>query len=373
MKKKRFTADFSGDTRKMPKKNPKPEDYEQMFKGNADDSFKIGLSITKKTLKLYTDFYSSDIIIASPIGLRRIIGAEGESNRDHDFLASVEVLIMDQPEVFMMQNWDHVLHLLNHIHLQPKSSHDADFSRLRSWCANGWTKYYRQTLIFSSLQFPEINAIFNKHCRNYAGKVKTANTSTSGSISQVVVQLPLTFQRMDIASHVDALNTRLEFFTTKILPHYKDTLMNHCMIFIPSYFDFVALRNYFRNEDLSFVQVCEYGKPGSVAKARDMFFHSSAHFMLYTERAHFHFRYRIKGIRHLIFYAPPLFPHFYSEMCNLMQEGYQNPRAGTPSNMSVSMLFSKYDMLQLSAIVGMERAQKMLRSEKHVHMLMTKE
>lgn len=41
--------------------------------------------------------------MASPLGLRLIIGAEGEAQRDYDFLSSIEVLILDQAEVFLMQ------------------------------------------------------------------------------------------------------------------------------------------------------------------------------------------------------------------------------------------------------------------------------
>jgi len=37
------------------------------------------------------------------------LGAEGEKGRDYDFLNSVEVLILDQAEIFLMQNWDHIL------------------------------------------------------------------------------------------------------------------------------------------------------------------------------------------------------------------------------------------------------------------------
>lgn len=74
-----------------------------LFAGNTEDTFKVGLSLTKKSLKLYADFYSSDIIVASPLGLRMIIGAEGERNREYDFLASVEVLVLDQTELFLMQ------------------------------------------------------------------------------------------------------------------------------------------------------------------------------------------------------------------------------------------------------------------------------
>ncbi|XP_060826908.1 U3 small nucleolar RNA-associated protein 25 homolog [Bombus pascuorum] len=373
MNKTRFMEDFSGNELAMSKKNPKPEDYELTFQGNTDDTFKIGISITKKTLKLYSEFYSSDIIISSLLGLRILIGAEGEADRDYDFLASIELLILDQAELFLMQNWDHMIHILNHLHLQPKDSHGTDFSRVRSWCANGWTKYYRQTLIFSSIHVPEIYGVFNKKCYNYAGKVKIINPISPGSICQVAVQIPQVFHRFDTSSHSQALEYRMEFFIAKILPQYKDTIMNHTLIFIPSYFDFVKLRNYFKKEEYSFVQICEYSKDAKVARARDMFFHSDAHFLLYSERFHFFRRIRVKGIRHIIFYAPPIFPQFYVEMCNLMQEANQNPRSGSGSNMTITMLYCKYDIMQLSAIVGAERANKMFGSEKSIHMLMTGE
>ena len=75
----------------------KPDDHYQTFAGNTDDAFRIGLTVSKKQLKLYTEFYSSDVIIASPLGLRMVIGSEGEDEKkDFDFLASIEVLVLDQ-------------------------------------------------------------------------------------------------------------------------------------------------------------------------------------------------------------------------------------------------------------------------------------
>jgi U3 small nucleolar RNA-associated protein 25 len=50
----------------------------------------LGIAVTKKALKLFTDFYASDILLASPLGLRMVL------ENDADFLASVELLIMDQ-------------------------------------------------------------------------------------------------------------------------------------------------------------------------------------------------------------------------------------------------------------------------------------
>jgi len=50
--KSRFDEEFTGGELFMPKKNPKPEDFEQLFAGNVDDNFRIGLNLTKKCLKV---------------------------------------------------------------------------------------------------------------------------------------------------------------------------------------------------------------------------------------------------------------------------------------------------------------------------------
>lgn len=68
-----------------------------------------GVSILKRSIRLYAPFYSSDIIIASPLGLRTVLGADGEKKREFDFLSSIELLIVDQADVFLMQNWEHLL------------------------------------------------------------------------------------------------------------------------------------------------------------------------------------------------------------------------------------------------------------------------
>ena len=86
-----------------------PDSYLQLFEGNSDDCFRVGLTVRKTALTLYTKFYSSDIILASPLGIRMIIGGEGDKNRDYDFLSSLEMVIVDQMDVFLMQNWDHLM------------------------------------------------------------------------------------------------------------------------------------------------------------------------------------------------------------------------------------------------------------------------
>lgn len=52
MNKNRFIEEFTGHEIVMPKKNPKPEDYELLFRGNSGDDFRIGITVTKKSLKV---------------------------------------------------------------------------------------------------------------------------------------------------------------------------------------------------------------------------------------------------------------------------------------------------------------------------------
>jgi U3 small nucleolar RNA-associated protein 25 len=56
------------------------------------------------------------------------------------------------------------------------------------------------------------------------------------------------------------------------------------LVFVPSYFDFVRLRNYLKRQMQSFVQLHEYAEAGRVAKARQLFVLGDRRLMLLTER-----------------------------------------------------------------------------------------
>uniref|UniRef100_A0A674MBR7 U3 small nucleolar RNA-associated protein 25 homolog n=1 Tax=Takifugu rubripes TaxID=31033 RepID=A0A674MBR7_TAKRU len=364
--KKRFKDEFGEDEDDKPPNLQRPDDYRAIFSGNVDDHFRIGISIVRSSIRLYSPFYSSDIIIASPLGLRTVVGAEGEKKRDFDFLSSIELLVLEQADVFLMQNWEHVLHVMKHLNLQPLDAHGVDFSRVRMWNLNNWARHYRQTLVFSSIQDPQINSILTKHCANYRGQISTKNMPKTGSICQVLVQLPHIFQMFSADSFMDQ-DARFQFFLDKVLPQYRDSAMSHTLIYIPSYFDYVRLRNYMKKEELDFASICEYSSRSEVSRARHFFQRGNKQFVLFTERFHFYKRYTIKGIHNLIFYGLPSFPHFYSEVCNMLAAGGQ----GEEASWTCTTIYSRYDAHKLAAITGTQRAGQMLHSNKTVHLFIT--
>lgn len=80
-------------------------------------------------------------------------------------------------------------------------------------------------------------------------------------------------------------------------------------------------------------------------------------------------RYTIKGIRNLLFYGLPSFPHFYSEVCNMLAAG---ARGGEEeASWTCTAVYSRYDAHKLAAITGSRRAGQMLGSSKDVHLFIT--
>lgn len=120
----------------------------------------------------------------------------------------------------MMQNWEHVLTIFDHLHLQPKKSHEVDFSRVRNWLLDGHARHYRQTLIFSRIPAPPINNVFNKYCQNYSGKIQLnlieSPRSQIGTICKINFQLSQMFHRIDCESPLELADARFNFFIEKV-------------------------------------------------------------------------------------------------------------------------------------------------------------
>ncbi len=64
-------------------------------------------------------------------------------------------------------------------------------------------------------------------------------------------------------------------YTDTVLPQLKSTVYDqgHILLFIPSYFDYVRVRNYCKTRHLSVVHACEYTKNAELSRGRSAFYH----------------------------------------------------------------------------------------------------
>ncbi|KAJ1565107.1 hypothetical protein HK096_004534 [Nowakowskiella sp. JEL0078] len=271
-----------------------------------------------------------------------------------------------------MQNWDHLLNVMDHINRIPKEPHGCDFSRVKNWYLDGQAKYFRQTLLFSSLLTPEINSLFlggnskmldqseneadwssvtKLWCSNFEGKFKIRRDITSGSIAKILIQVP------------------------QVLPGFLNDskVQKRTVLVVPSYFDFVRLRNAFDERDCNF----EYTPTNEIPRARSHLYSGTADFLVITERFHFFRRYRIRGIHHIMFYAPPTIPELYPDLINMIEtistvsDSKKNKNMKIPLGTlspTVLVLFNKFDKLAIERIVGTRRSARLCDGEKDIYL-----
>ena len=369
--KKRFLESYAGAAVSF--SDDKPQDFRELFEGNDDDMFRIGMKFTRKNVKYFSQFYNSDIIFASPLGLRMAIGSEDAKKQDYDFLSSIEILLIDQADALLMQNWEHVGYIFDHLNLQPKEAHGCDFSRVRNWYLDGNSKYLRQTLVFSGFNTPELNRVFGHNMTNLSGKFKFGKEKYHGSMLGLGTQIKQTFSRFDAATPLLDPDTRFKVFISTIVPALSRNSKaasgrgQGVLIYIPSYLDFVRIRNYLatasNTQSISFGSISEYTSARDVARARSHFFSGRHSVLLYTGRAHHFRRYRLRGVRKVIMYALPDNPIFYTEVAGDYLVASISEGMVDSGEVSARSLFSKWDMLKLERIVGTERSAAMLKEK----------
>ncbi|CCG23177.1 Yil091c protein [Candida orthopsilosis Co 90-125] len=366
--KKRFTTQFHA--KDVPRSN-KPQDFQDAFKGNNNDYFCIGLKLTRKSLKLYSSFYTSDIIIASPLGLSMILENPDKKKRQYDFISSIEVLIVDRANQIEMQNWDHVNTIMKYINKVPKDFHDADFSRIRMWSINDQAKLLRQTLVFCEYLTPSINNLVSSKSFNLSGKTKfkpiiISETSIMNSIGIKIKQI---FQRFPSESPATDPDSRFKFFINSVLPNLLKTTSyeDGIMIYIPSYFDYLRIKDYFKTSTkFNFGAIDEYSSQSKLTRTRHEFANGKIKIMLYTERLHYFRRYEVGGVKNIIMYAPPTNPIFYKELIRFIAKSVFKDECDL-NLVTVKILYSKWDATALDRIVGNERAPILCHSRNEMY------
>ncbi|KAK0448810.1 digestive organ expansion factor [Armillaria borealis] len=298
-----------------------PRDHVETFKGNVDDSFRVGI-------------------------------------KNADYLSSIEMVIIDQLDALAMQNWEHVKFVLSNLNALPKESHDTDFSRVKPWYLDGHAAYLRQTILLSAFETPEIRAVFNTNLKNVAGKVRLDKRWAPIEVPDGINQ---DFVHFDCGNPNDEADKRFNHFTTQLLPSILKSAVQstNTVIFIPSYFDFIRVHNHFRKQKgVTYTVLSEYSSNQDISRARQAFFTGQKSFLLISERFHFFKRYKIRGIRNLIFYGPPDHHQFYAELLSypFLDDGVES------SDVTCRVLYSRYDWFRLERIAGTEGAGELIKS-----------
>ncbi|KAF2770069.1 DUF1253-domain-containing protein [Teratosphaeria nubilosa] len=348
-----------------------PEDYRELFDGNNDNSFLTAIKFTRKTMRYFSAFYTSDIILASPLGLRRIIENEDKKKQDWDFLSSIELLIIDQADTMQMQNIENLQIVLAHLNLQPRDAHDTDFSRVRPFYLDAHAKYLRQTILLTAYLTPELSHLYNNSMLNISGKAKLTPLYSGAITTPSVANLSIkqTFTRFSSSSPLTDPDDRFAYFTQAALPSLlrlpkpPDNAQG-ILLFIPSYFDFLRLRNFFATSPLtehtSFGAIHDYTSIPDQRRARSHFLSGRYSILLYTQRAHHFFRLKIRGVKRVVMYGVPEHSAFYEEIVGgFLGTSVGEGRVGT-AECAVRALFSRWDGLRLERVVGNARVKGML-------------
>jgi hypothetical protein len=346
-------------------------DYKLNFNGNHDDCFKLGIAFGNSSVRLATPLYGSDIIIGSPLGLKMTAGNEGDDDNDRraDFLSSIEVCVLDHAHAFNMQNMDHLSDVMAALNGLPKHAKDVDFSRVRPWYLDGLARFYRQTIVVAAHWSSPLLNLFHKYCENRAGRLRLRPREYLPVLRHVRPAVKHLFMRLDgLGSAEQAADAKFDLWKNELWPKIKESSTEgHTVIFVPSYLDFVRVRNHFKARYVRFGILCEFTDPRMVGSVRTEFYNGKVKFILTTERFHYFNRLALRAVRHVVWYGLPLHPHFYFDMLNFIDGAGNSAKCIKPP--SSFALYTRQDAMALERIVGSEQCAEMLTSKQSMHMI----
>ena len=401
-RKKKMQKKINKVTKKKKKyKTRVPLEYKELFRGNQDDHFRLGVKITKAAVRPFVDFFGADIVFASPLG---IVTAMNDDISAADFLSAIELVIVDRCDVVAMQNWEHLETVLEKCNQLPKDAKDVDVNRCHEFHLNGAAASARQTIFLSQFETAEINATFNGAlCANVEGKFRLRATKEKGVLGLVAspddprnlrtnesATLPNLISRQEFElvrvskkNIQDADDIRFRHFAKVVLPRIRENPDQGQLIFCATYFEFVRVRNLLVDREVSFAINSEYTDIAEAARARTLFADGRKRCLLLSERAYFYQRRNIRGVNSVFFYSLPENPQFYAEVCSFMKNpsptrnhqsntknqfrgGGGGRGAGVSGNKTAHALFTRLDALKIERVCGTKRGKKMIQETKEV-------
>lgn len=360
-------------------KTNKPLDFMQNFNGDIDDCFRMGVRFENGLLHLFSPFYKSDIIIASPLGLRGVVASsvnnfeiQDHKTRDYDFLSSIQILVIDSANVIQFQNWSVLLQVLEvltfvtqTINKPIKKMIDTDIRRLRTSAIDGFSSYYRQNIVIASYPGILINDLFTRS-NNCRGLIRLCKPSIESTLKLAnLLKISQVFIKLESDTISNSYNTILSAFK-----HTIDSLvsLSKLLIVVQDYSHYLQIR-----EALDYAQaqykVChEYSSNKKLSSARRDFYHGKhcnnsgdCKMLITTFRFVFFKRYILRGGNYAIILGPPEYPPVYNHI--LLSLANADSR--------VLCYYTNYSGIALKNLLGQMLAVKLMSSDKGVSNIIT--
>ncbi|KAK8789913.1 hypothetical protein WA158_006693 [Blastocystis sp. Blastoise] len=345
---KRFKQEYEGDNDENSKQNA----LTKAFPGNNEDCFRFGMAFKRKTVSIFKDFYNSDMIVASPVGIRQIIGESGEKNRNFDFLSSIEILYIENADIIDYQNWSHMITICKTMNRTLRKSRETDFSRVKEYVLDGYSEYMRQTIITSRYIEPKMKSLMNLQSHNYRGKYEIRGRYEGSSQNRQL------FVRLPAVNLLDINNSRMTYFKDHILPFIQKKENKGILLYVEEYLDYVSIRNLMMEEiDEEEVAVLnEYLPKSECQRSLTYFKNGIVRILLYSGRYHYFRRQNPQGVQTVFFIGLPREASFYQDIINTMPP--------SPLSISATTLYTNYEGNELERIVGTDRYKTMIKGKR---------
>jgi len=305
---------------------------------SLNDCFKLGINFSffDNKINLFTSFDESDIIIASPLGLKLATPSEKDkivkNNKVYDFLSSIEILLLDFSEVFIYQNLEHLNEILSFINKIPKNNQNiVNINRIKDNYSNNYGNLLRQSIIISHFKCLDLDILLNDYCNNINGKI-LINENCINQIDKIKkdfsekypnasikdIEIRFEFKILNNLKGDDDYDDKFNYFTKNIWKNLYESFDRHTIIFVSSTFDYLRLKSFFKQKSQAVCFISEDTDKKDWQRNRLFFEQGKFKFLLYDERAHVYKKINLKFAKNIFFYSLPEDPKIFYEMIDLI-------------------------------------------------------
>ena len=359
---------------------------------SMDDCFRLGIGVCffENKMKLYTPFDESDIIIASPLGLKLAKPSDSDKSfkntKVYDFLSSIEIFLMDFSEVFIYQNLEHLNEILSFLNKPPKNNQNiVDINRIKENYANNFGEYLRQNIIISQFKCLDIDVAINDICKNINGKIlldgpyenqinliKNEFAEKYKFLNSSNYEIRYEFKILRDFKEKEDFEEKFNYFSKNIWQNLYESFEKHTIIFVASTFDYMILKSFFKKKSKSVCFISEDTDKRDWQRNRLFFEQGKYKFLLYDERAHFYKKINLKFAKNIFFYSLPEDPKIFNEMIhlidpvnynqNLEKYNYENKQNEIQKFGSVIALVTPVEKYNLQKILG-DESKKIIKNK----------